>query len=157
LFSPIAYWPLVYLDKPRFQFPTVENRRALKRSTKEDTLPKACVPRPIQQILFFSISSLTIFLCLMGCGGQVAGIAPPSVTPPGSTGSGGSQNGSVQSINRVVLMLQESRSFVASPGRLLIGLRHRAVVRGAFQVREIVSRQRYRSQRSGLPGRSRLF
>ena len=81
-------------------------------------MPKTRVPGPLKQILFFSISSLTIVLCLTGCGGQVAGTAPPAVTSPGSTGSGGSQNGSVQSVNHVVLMLQENRSFDSYFGML---------------------------------------
>ena len=76
-------------------------------------MPKACVPGTLQKILFFSISSLAIVLCLTGCGAQLAGTSPS--TPPGSSGAG---SGSVQSVDHVVLMLQENRSFDSYFGML---------------------------------------
>jgi phospholipase C len=72
-------------------------------------LLRTCLSRHFAGVLLLSIFTLLTALLISGCGGQLAGGSPTSVTPPGTPP--GTSTGSIQSVNHVVLMLQENHSF----------------------------------------------
>lgn len=78
-------------------------------STKEDTLPKAYLPRCLQSPLV-AVLGLLVSLAISGCSGQFVNNTTSTTNSPGSPGSTGS-SGSVQSVSHVVFMLQENHSF----------------------------------------------
>lgn len=87
---------------------SLRSPRASRSSPKEDTVSKICMVRFLLRLFCLSISGVVIPSLLAGCGGQLSGSTPTSGTPPGTPGT---PTGSVQSIDHVILMLQENHSF----------------------------------------------
>ena len=68
--------------------------------------------------IVLAIPVVALVFALIGCGGGTGAASSPSATPPPPTTAPAPQTGSIASVNHVVIMLQENRSFDSYFGKL---------------------------------------